>query len=494
MLAGAATCFYSFVGFDTIATSGEEATHPTRHVPIAIVTSLVICLLAYIGVSSVLTMIVPWTQLASTAALPKAFAQRGILGAEYVIAVGGMCGLTASIMGSIFPLPRSIYAMAQDGLVFRWLGHVSKLTDTPVLAALVSGVLVAVSALLFDLESLVEMMSIGTLMAYTLVAISVLVLHYQREQVGLTADDMTSGVIGVTGVVGEGTGLGRGLSNGASCERISLSEDTGLLRVGEGSNRVRYVPANTTTVVKRIKPPQDSDEELPTATPPATTQRPATPDAQSQPPPVRPKEASVVEEYRARVQQQQQQEQQQRQQQQQQLDQQLASRHLADARLTTTGSTFHRIDSAHSISNLSQIFNAGIEAASEPTSRTRRVVIASVTILVLVWAAFCALTIYGEEHLIHADWWAIMLVCVMIVVVLVLVVVIIKQPRNRVRLNFSTPFVPVLPLASIMINIYLMITLQPATWVRFAVWMSLGRRSLHTYLSTSLLISTYFLT
>jgi len=109
--------------------------------------------------------------------------QVGVSGAKYVIVVGGLCGLMASIMGSIFPLPRGLYAMAQDGLVFRWLGVVSRWTDTPLLATWVCGVLVALSAVLFDLDALVQMMSIGTLMAYTLVAVSVLVQHYQRQQV-----------------------------------------------------------------------------------------------------------------------------------------------------------------------------------------------------------------------------------------------------------------------------------------------------------------------
>lgn len=96
VMAGAATCFYSFVGFDTITTSGEESTNPTRHVPLAIVITLVICLVGYLCVSSILTLLVPWNTLASTAALPKAFAQRGVFGAEYVIAVGGVCGLSAA--------------------------------------------------------------------------------------------------------------------------------------------------------------------------------------------------------------------------------------------------------------------------------------------------------------------------------------------------------------------------------------------------------------
>jgi len=75
MVSGAATCFYAFIGFDTIATSGEESSKPTQHVPVAIVSTLVICLVAYVGVSSVVTLLVPWDQLSSCAALPNAFAQ-----------------------------------------------------------------------------------------------------------------------------------------------------------------------------------------------------------------------------------------------------------------------------------------------------------------------------------------------------------------------------------------------------------------------------------
>jgi len=75
MVSGAATCFYAFVGFDTIATSGEESSKPTKHVPLAIVATVVICLTAYVGVSSVLTLLVPWDRLSSCAALPNAFAQ-----------------------------------------------------------------------------------------------------------------------------------------------------------------------------------------------------------------------------------------------------------------------------------------------------------------------------------------------------------------------------------------------------------------------------------
>ena len=106
-----------------------------------------------------------------------------------VIAIGGLCGLIASMLGSIFPLPRAIYAMAQDGIMYRFLGNVNSKTNTPFIATWVCGITVVIWALFFDLSALVQMMSIGTLMAYTLVAVSVLALHYQREQVSIFSND-----------------------------------------------------------------------------------------------------------------------------------------------------------------------------------------------------------------------------------------------------------------------------------------------------------------
>ena len=73
MVQGAAACFFAYIGFDTIATSGEESSKPTKHVPIAIVSTLAICLFCYVSVSSIMTLLVPWNTLAGSAALPKAF-------------------------------------------------------------------------------------------------------------------------------------------------------------------------------------------------------------------------------------------------------------------------------------------------------------------------------------------------------------------------------------------------------------------------------------
>ncbi|XP_046651671.1 cationic amino acid transporter 3-like isoform X1 [Daphnia pulicaria] len=179
VMAGAAKCFFGFVGFDSIAAAGEEAKNPKRNIPLSIVLTLVVVLIAYVGVSVVLTLMIPYYAQDKDTPLIHAFQQVGHSWAAWIVTVGSAFGLAASLLGAMIPMPRVVYAMAKDGLLLRCLAAVHPRFKTPFTATILTGSIAAIFAMVTDLDSLVEMMSIGTLLAYTLVAVSILILRYE---------------------------------------------------------------------------------------------------------------------------------------------------------------------------------------------------------------------------------------------------------------------------------------------------------------------------
>ncbi|XP_010832102.1 PREDICTED: cationic amino acid transporter 3-like isoform X3 [Bison bison bison] len=182
ILRGAALCFYMFIGFDSIVTTGEKAQNPQRSIPIGIVVSVLICFVAYFGVSAALTLMVPYYQIHPDSPFLQAFLHVGWGPARYAVAVGILCALSSSLLNTMFAMSWLIYTMAEDGLLFRFLAQINARTRTHIKVIMISGVLAGVLALLFHFSDLMDLMSLRSLLANLVVDFSVLVLRYHSDQ------------------------------------------------------------------------------------------------------------------------------------------------------------------------------------------------------------------------------------------------------------------------------------------------------------------------
>ncbi|XP_069115575.1 LOW QUALITY PROTEIN: high affinity cationic amino acid transporter 1-like [Argopecten irradians] len=355
MMSGAATCFYAFVGFDCIATTGEEVKNPQKAIPISIVISLIAIFVAYFGISAVMTLdvspkwyVICWTG-EEDAPLPDRIWDRVGWGvARYIIAVGAICGLSTSLLGAMFPLPRVIYAMASDGIVFRSLATINERFKTPLFATIISGIFAGVMAMMFDLSELVDMMSIGTLLAYTLVGVCVLLLRYRVKVMKTTSDaDDTSSI------------------NQSSSDDCDVMSPTRI-------------------------PVRESDPLV--------------------------------------------------------------------------SGTSYKV-----------WLKAMIKCEeNQPTPLTEKLAQFNVIIICILIILLSFVLIFAEENLANSEGWAITIVAVLVLSIIILLYSIRIQPENTQKVSFKVPLLPILPVLSIFINIYLMLKLSSATWIRFGVWMFIG--------------------
>ncbi|KAG8511460.1 putative cationic amino acid transporter, partial [Galemys pyrenaicus] len=445
VLQGAATCFYAFIGFDIIATTGEEAKNPNTSIPYAITASLVICLTAYVSVSThrwrnpppmafpyltfkmsahsdwapfcqevsmILTLMVPYYAIDTESPLMEMFVAHGFYAAKFVVAIGSVAGLSVSLLGSLFPMPRVIYAMAGDGLLFRFLAHVSSYTETPVVACIVSGFLAALLSLLVSLRDLIEMMSIGTLLAYTLVSVCVLLLRYQPESdidgfVKFLSEEHTKkkeGILAecekdVCSPVSEGEEFSGPATNTCGAKNLpSLGDNEMLIGKSDKStynvNHPNYGTVDMTTGIEA-----DESENIYL---------------------IKLKKLIGPRYYTMRI------------------------------RLGLPG----KMD--------------------RPTAATGHTVTICVLLLFILMFIFCSFIIFGSDCISEQSWWAILLVVLMVLLISALVFVILQQPENPKKLPYMAPCLPFVPAFAMLVNIYLMLKLSTITWIRFAVWCFVG--------------------
>ncbi|HEV3456084.1 MAG TPA: amino acid permease [Thermoanaerobaculia bacterium] len=178
VLAGAALAFFAYIGFDSVSTQTEEARRPQRDVPIAIITSLVLCTTLYIAVVAVLTGMVPYTELDVNAPVADAFRRVGLRWAQFIVALAGLAGITSVLLVTMLGQARILLAIARDGLLpERFFAAVHDRFRTPWKATLVTGAFVGLLSAFLPITLLLMLVNMGTLLAFVLVCGGVLVMR-----------------------------------------------------------------------------------------------------------------------------------------------------------------------------------------------------------------------------------------------------------------------------------------------------------------------------
>ena len=178
---GAAIVFFAFIGFDAISTAAEETKNPQRNLPIGILGGLAICTVIYVIIGAVITGMAPYQSLAVADPLAKALEVAGFHTVNWIVALGAIVSMSAVLLVFQYGQPRIFFAMARDGLLPQWAAKVHGKHRVPHVTTLITGVVVALASLIGDAGETYDLTNIGTLFAFTLVCLGVLVLRYKDK-------------------------------------------------------------------------------------------------------------------------------------------------------------------------------------------------------------------------------------------------------------------------------------------------------------------------
>jgi APA family basic amino acid/polyamine antiporter len=178
VIKGASLIFFAYIGFDAVSTAAEEAVNPQRDVPIGIIGSLVLCTVLYIIVAGLLTGITPYQTLNVSSPISRVMLNLGHKFVAAMVGVGAIAGLTTVMLVLYYGLSRIFLAMARDGLLPRYFAVTNSSTKSPVRIIVVCGVVMAFLSAFIPMHELAELVNIGTLFAFIIVCIGVIILRY----------------------------------------------------------------------------------------------------------------------------------------------------------------------------------------------------------------------------------------------------------------------------------------------------------------------------
>jgi APA family basic amino acid/polyamine antiporter len=180
VLTGGAIVFFTYIGFDSVSTAAEECRKPQRDVPFGIIASLIVCAILYVSVAVVLTGIQHWEALRNAAPVAKALEAIGLNGVRRWVTLGALTGMISSLLVFQLGQARVWFAMSRDGLLPRAFSRVHPRFRTPHISTWAAGLFVAIPAGIFDIGTLADLSNIGTLCAFLLVSLGVLILRRKQ--------------------------------------------------------------------------------------------------------------------------------------------------------------------------------------------------------------------------------------------------------------------------------------------------------------------------
>ncbi|XP_041377944.1 cationic amino acid transporter 2-like [Gigantopelta aegis] len=453
---GAAVFFYAFTGIDNIVTSTDDVKLHSHNVPVAIVTTCILSLVLYFGTATSLTLSFPWRDIAEVAPLAKAFEDKDIYAAKYIVGVGAVLGLSAGILAALYVIPRVMVSMSKDGLLPSVFSRISTRTEAPICATILLGFFTAICALVFDFYSCVEMLSIASIFAYFLCALCVLCLRYSTCDVGVYKEysefDMDDS------------------SKKPNRHDVRKPENNipKLEVFHDGNFNLHY--ANYTTHIRC-----DYDKELGRSASFGSLQEREERDSYDE----------DQEEEEEEEEDDEQEEMEEEQNHNNHIKKSKSSCSVKESCYETKSNTSLK-DDVITFSETTQLrasmsqqsFNSVVilpgHAQTDPDAQswkhTKSFILAFIVSSSCLCCSFIVISLDHESR----TWWAMAISCVCVVGMIVSSYLISRQPQNRVKTHFRAPYVPFVPLLAMFLSMVLISALSMMAWARFSVWLVIG--------------------
>lgn len=413
---------FTFTGLETISSGCEEAREPSRTMPTAITYSVFITSIVYFCVSTAATLSLHYFPDNTLLVLPEVLQSLNVHGASTVISIGGLFGLLASAISVCFCIPRLIYALSSDKLLcrtFSWVSSSGRLTP---LCAVVTGGVVAISAMFVKMGPLLQVVSIGTLLAYISVGVSVICIRYQpgSGEIGLSIEHED---------IDE--------ANFMQCTDFTYAD----FHLDASKNSRSKLSYKNNSAINRLKENKFSKG--------FSTEKSRLNNGFSR----YNKSFSFDDKIR--------------------LDNALKQ---SEKYNYVKDSTYTRLDSViSSTSNgsISGLLRLPSDIALDPTEQTWRKAKIGLVLVILCSLSLCLVQKFLVEYV--SSVWILVILFLFLGLHLAAVIMITRQPLNKTKFQFNTPYIPFIPILSIILNIFLLSALPIECWLRFLVWMTFGK-------------------